>query len=195
MGILSWLRSLVADFFHADRDDLDEAARRAREELEELRGLAVFAVAQARRTELELREALAEAEPDRARLVWLVPRLEEERARAEALVERFHQREQEEEDRLSRLGSVRAAHELNDRRERLQAELARADGAADEEELTRLEDEARANAHRLDVLVALQEGRDLPSVGKHMAEADADLLERARRLVDQSRDEELTRED
>ncbi len=186
MGLWSWLRSLVADFFCADADECDEAARRAQEELDELRGMAIFAVAQARRTELELREALAGAEPDRTRLAWLVPRLEEERARAEALVARFREREQAEEDRLRRLGGVRAVRALNRRRERLQAELARAHRAADEEELVQLEDEARAEAHRLDVLVALDEGGELPAVSGRAPVAEEDLPARARRLLEQS---------
>lgn len=186
MGILSWLRSIVADFFCADDNGCDEEARRTREELEELRAMAIFAVAQARRTELELREALAGAEPDGRRLAYLVPRLEEERARAEALVERFRAREQAEEERLRRLGSVRAAQELNRRREHLHNELDRAGRAVDEEELARLEDEARAEAHRLDVLVALNEGEQLPPTHSRTPGAEEDLLARARRLVEQS---------
>lgn len=189
MGILSWLRSIVADFFCADADECDEDARRAREELEQLRSMAIFAVAQARRTELELREALGEAEPERARLAWLVPRLEEERARADALVERFHEREQAEQERLRRLGQLKGARALNRRRERLQAALARADRAADEEELTRLEDEARAEAHRLDVLVALDQGEEPPATHSRAPEGEEELLARARRLVQQSRED------
>lgn len=186
MGLWSWLRSIVADFFCADADERDEAARRAQEELDELRRMAIFAVAQARRTELELREALAEPEPDRGRLAYLVPRLEEERARAEGLMEQFREREQGEEQRLRRRGAVRAAQELNERRERLQAELARARRAAGEEELVQLEDEARAEAHRLDVLVALDEGGELPAVCGRAPEAEEDLPARARRLLEQS---------
>jgi hypothetical protein len=158
MRILSWLRQAVADFFCAGSDEDDAEARSARRELEELRSLTLLAVAQARRTELELREVLDEEPPDGARLADLVPRLEEERARANNLMAGYRRREDEEAERLSRLGQVRLAGEINERRRELREALNVASSAGRREELVQMEDEARAEAFRLDVLDRLDSG-------------------------------------
>ncbi len=183
MGIISWLRRIVADFFHANGDELTQASQQAQAEIEELRGLTIFAVAHARRTELELREVMATDEPDRVRLAWLVPRLEEERARAAALVERYRQRQEAEAERLELLGELRATEEITRRREELRRSVGRAGEALSEEELAGLEDEARAEAVRLDVLERLEAG-DVGEVAAADRRADVDLVARARRLLD-----------
>lgn len=181
MRILSWLRRAVADFF-CDGPDEDEAeADRTRQELEELRSLTLMAVAQTRRTELELQQALEESPPDNTRLAVLVPRLEEERARANNLMERYRRREAKEEERLFRLGQVRLAEEINERRQDLRDTVNLA-SAAREEELVELEDEARAEAFRLDLLEKLDAG------GVHDREAasgaqEEELAARARQLL------------
>ena len=182
MGIISWLRRIVADFFCANGDELTLASQQAQAEIEELRGLTIFAVAHARRTELELREIMATDEPDQARLAWLVPRLEEERARAAALVERYRQRQEAEAERLERLGELRATEEIT-RREELRRSIGRAGEALSEEELTGLEDEARGEASRLDVLEHLEAG-DAGEVTAAGGLADVDLVARAQRLLD-----------
>ena len=181
MGILSWLRSFVADLFHAGSDEPSANARRAEAELEELRNLTLLAVAQARRTAFELRETMAESEPDRARLTHLVPVLEEERARAETMLERYREREKTEADRLKRLGELRAAEALNQRRARLRDEVLHATESLGEHELARMEDEARGEAYRLDVLGALEAAVPPPAASG----GAEDLMSRARRLLDQ----------
>jgi len=96
MRIPGWLRQAVADFFHAASDETDAQVRQIGEELEELRSLTLLAVAQARRTELELHDALSAGSPDHHRLAELIARLEEERSRANNLMERYRRREDEE---------------------------------------------------------------------------------------------------
>ncbi|MFW6438154.1 MAG: hypothetical protein ACOCZ7_03985 [Armatimonadota bacterium] len=173
----------MADFFNADSDERDAETEEARRELEELRSLVMLAVAQARRTELELRDTL-EAEPrDNTRLANLVPRLEEERARAEALLERYRKREDEEEQRLARLGQVRLAEEVNERRTELRGALDLASQTSRAEELTAMEDEARAEAFKLDVLDRLDAGEDYVPGVEHNA-GEEDLEERARKLLE-----------
>ncbi len=187
MRIISWLRSIVADFFRADTDEREREAEQVRAELEELRTLALLAVAQARRTELELRELMAAPEPEMTRLSALVPRLEEERARADELLERYRQREEAEEERLERLGAVRHSAEISRRRDDLRAAIGRAGHARHDEELARLEDEARAEAHRLDVLAQLDAGAPADEVpAAPVGPAERDLLARARALLDES---------
>jgi len=182
MRIPSWLRRAVGDFFNADSDERDAEGEQARQELEELRSLVTLAVAQARRTELELRDVL-EAEPrDNVRLAELVPRLEEEGARADALLERYRQREEEEEDRLARVGQVRLAEEINERRAELRGTIAFASRASRAEELTAMEDEARAEAFKLDALDGLDAGEGLAPAARQSAEQE-ELEARARKLL------------
>lgn len=184
MRILSWLRQTVADFFCADDDERDLEAERAREELDELRSLALLAVAQARRTELELRDALQGGDEPARRLADLVPRLEEERARASDLVERFRRLETEEEARLSRLGQLRLAEEVNERRRELRGAIDLASRASREEDLTAMEDEARAEAFRLDVVSRLDAGEPFERATPGELGAE-ELRARARKLLEE----------
>ena len=182
MGILGWLRSLVADFLNAVHDGDDARGEEARGELEQLRSLAMLATAEARRTELELKDAMA-AGPDAARLADLVPRLEEQRARARDLLERYRTRDQEETRRLQRAGEARLAGEVNARRRDLRRAIDAASAASREEELARMEDEARAEAFRLDVLDRLDAGEP---VRDEVSDArEADLEQRARTLLEE----------
>jgi hypothetical protein len=181
---MSWLRHVVADFFCAGDGECDEQARQARRELEQLRAVAVLAVAQARRTELELRDVMAASEgPGRARLAELVPKLEAERERAQELVERTHRREREETERLARLGDLRTAEEINRRRDDLRATVNRMSRTGAADELARMEDEARAEAFRLDLLESLDAGK-APEAPAPQG-SSPDLAERARRLLAQ----------
>jgi len=177
----------VADFFCADTDEREREAEQVRAELEELRTLALLAVAQARRSELELRELMAAPEPEMTRLSALVPRLEEERARADELLERYRLREEAEEERLARLGALHHSAEINELRDELREAIGRADRARDDEELARLEDEARAEAHRLDVLAQLDAGAPVDElVAPRVGPADRGLLARAQALLQES---------
>ncbi|MFW5867439.1 MAG: hypothetical protein ACOCX2_06455 [Armatimonadota bacterium] len=184
MRIMSWLRRAVADFFNADSDERDAEAERAREELEELRSLVMLAIAQARRTELELRDALDAETPGGIRLAELVPRLEEERARASTLLERYRRREAEEEQRLARLGQIRLAEDVNERREDLREDIDLASRTSRTEELTAMEDEARAEAFRLDVLDRLDAGEG-HAPGTSSATEEEELTARARKLLEE----------
>ncbi|MGD9496116.1 MAG: hypothetical protein AB7Y46_07385 [Armatimonadota bacterium] len=187
MRIISWLRDLVADFFSAGEEADSREAELIRGDLEKLRTLVLLAVAQARRTELELRELLAVAEPDARRVESLAQRLEEERGRARELVEQFRQREAEAAEHLSRLGQVRLAEEMNARREDLRRSLAEAGRARNEAELARLEDESRAEAYRLDVLERLDAGRQVREPPRAAARlTDAEIIAHAKALLDES---------
>lgn len=183
MRIMGWLRDAVADFFCAGSEDENRESERAREELEELRSLTMLAVAQARRTELELQDALATEPPDEQLLVDLVPRLEEERARADNLMERYRVREAQEQQRLARLGQVRMAEEINERRRELRGAVDFTSEATSEEQLQAMEDEARAEAFRLDVAEDLDAGRGFDRASE--ARSSEDLTERARRLLEE----------
>lgn len=185
MRIPGWLRRAVADFFCMSTDEPDPEAERAREELDGLRSLTMLAAAQARRTELELQDVLADDPPDSARLAELVPRLEEQRARADNLMEQYRRRESEEEERLSRLGQLQMAEEMNERRRELREEVSQAALIAREEQLQRMEDEARAEAYSLDVVNRLDAG-DPGDIQRGSDAADRDLAERARILLEQS---------
>jgi len=182
MRILSWLRRVVADFFCVEPDECDLENERNRQELAELRSLTMLAIAQARRTELELKDALDAGPPGSESLLVLVPRLEEQRARADKLMERYREREAEEEERLARLGQVRLTHELNERRRELRDAVGIASETSREEELVAMEDEARAEAFRLDVLDELDAGGGYerePDDGGEEA-----LAERGRQLLE-----------
>lgn len=183
MRILSWLRRLVAGFFCVDADERHRQARKVEERLEELRAVALLMVAQARRTELELREMMGEDEPDTPRIAAVVTRLEDERARADELLERYREAEEEAEQRLGRLGQARALEEINERREDLRTFVNRAGEAGDEEQL----DEARAEAMRLDVLEHLDAGKPPPSRARWRRGDDEEVMARARRLLEQDR--------
>ena len=182
MRFLSWLRRAVADFFDAGHDEREAEAERIRRELEELRSVTMLAVAQARRSELELREALNAASPDPARLAELVPRLEEERARADTLLQRYRDREADEEERLVRLGQVRLAEEINERRRDLRGEIDLVSRTSRDDELTAMEDEARSEAFRLDVLSSLDAGEDYRLSADQSAGTE-ELEARARKLL------------
>jgi hypothetical protein len=166
-------------------DEPDPEAERAREELDGLRSLTMLAAAQARRTELELQDVLADDPPDSARLAELVPRLEEQRARADNLMEQYRRRDSEEEERLSRLGQLQMAEEMNERRRELREEVSQAALIAREEQLQRMEDEARAEAYSLDVVNRLDAGEP-GDIQRGSDAADRDLAERARMLLEQS---------
>jgi hypothetical protein len=184
MRFLSWLRQAVADFFNAS-DAREAEAQRVRQELEKLRSLTMLAVAQARRTELELRDALGADSGNRARLAVLVPRLEEERARADNLMQQYRAREAEEEERLSRLGQVQLADEINQRRRDLRGTVDFASQTSREEDLIALEDEARAEAVRLDVLEALDTDGAV-DLTTPKGDGVEDLRTRARKLLEQT---------
>ncbi|MFO8079124.1 MAG: hypothetical protein R6V07_02355 [Armatimonadota bacterium] len=184
MRFLSWLRKAVADFFNAS-DAREADAERVRQELEKLRSLTMLAVAQARRTELELRDSLAHEPENDTRLATLVPRLEEERARADNLMQRYRAREAEEEERLSRLGQIQLAEEINQRRRDLRGRVDFAERTSREEDLNALEDEARAEAFRLDVVEALDTDGEADLTTPQRGGVE-DLRARARKLLEQT---------
>ncbi len=186
MRIPSWLRGTVADFFRVESDEDDAEAERARSELAEARSLALLAVAQARRTELELRDVLAGGAPDPTRLAELVPRLEEERGRADNLVAEYRRLEDETAARMTRLGNVRLAEELNERREELREDMDAASRASRDEQLAQMQDEARADAYRLDVLERLDTGEGW----SRETAGEAELIARAQQLLAEEPHEE-----
>lgn len=195
MGIISWLRRIVADFFCVGEDTTREAEQ-VGAELEELRTLVLLAVAQARRTELDLRELLDEAEPDVRKLTLAMSRLEVERGRARELVDRFRRREREAADRLARLGDVRMAEEINQRRDELRRSIGETGEALDRQELTRLEDEARAEAYRLDVLERLEADSETPEAAPYTPPpSEENVISRARALLEEPNIEEPLSED
>jgi len=193
MRIPSWLRQTVADFFRVESDEDDAEAERARRELEEARSLALLAVAQARRTELELRDVLAAGASDPTRLAELVPRLEEERGRAGNLMADYRHREDETAARMTRLGNVRLAEELNERREELREAMDAASRAGRDEQLAQTEDEARTDAYRLDVLDRLDAGDGWSresAASERDAGGEAELIARAQQLLAEESHEE-----
>ncbi|MGC9316680.1 MAG: hypothetical protein ACP5KN_01435 [Armatimonadota bacterium] len=192
MGIISWLRRIVADFFCVGEDDTTREAEQVRAELDELRTLVLLAVAQARRTELDLRQLLDAAEPDVRKLTLAMSRLEVERGRARELMDRFRMREEAAAERLARLGDLRMAEEINQRRAELRRSIGETGGALDKEELTRLEDEARAEAYRLDVLDHLEAtGGHTPQPAPHTPPQDREnVISRARALLEEPNIEE-----
>ncbi len=188
MRILRWLRRIVADYLgvHDEsaqlRDDLER-------ELDALRATAAVAVAQVGHTELQLREAL-EAEDQTTSLAPLVSRLTEERARAGKLIERYHRRQAQATEDLQRRGETRRIEQLNAERERLRRFVTDTSDAADSEALVELEDEARAEAARLDVLAAFDAGKTPATPAKSVTDQE-EIREQARKLVEQDTAEQL----
>jgi hypothetical protein len=77
------------------------------------------------------------------------------------------------------------AEEMNERRRELREQVSQATLTAREEQLQRMEDEARAEAYSLDVVNRLDAG-DPGDIQRGSDAADRDLAERARILLEQS---------
>ncbi len=189
MRMLSWLRRVVADYFGGPDDDA-QIREDFERELSALRAIASLAVAEAGHTELQLRDALADEEPDTASLRSLVSRLTEERARASEAIERFHRRQAQAAEDMQRLGETRRLDQLNAERERLRRFVADTSDAPDSEALVQMEDEARAEAARLDVLAAFDAG-ETPVTASGIATGQEEIREQARILVEQDTVEQL----
>ncbi len=185
----SWLRSIVADYLgvHDDGAQLREDLER---ELNALRAIAAVAVATVGRTELQLREALDAEDQTTGSLAPLVSRLTEERARASEALAHYHRRQAQAAEDMRRLGETRRLEHLNAERERLRRFVTDTSDAADSEALVELEDEARGEAARLDVLAAFDAGRT-PAAAAESAIDQEDIREQARRLVEQDTAEQL----
>lgn len=183
MTTLSWLRNLVAGFFDSEVDELSTARGDTERGLEALKAVAALAVAQAGRAELELREALEAGAPD-ATVQARTRRLCEERARAAGLVEAYRERQERAIDDLGRLGEARRIEQLNAERERLRRFVTSSAAVRDREALAEIEDEARAEAARLDVLAALESG-DRPALEAVMAADQEGVRQQARNLLDE----------
>ena len=189
MSILSWLRRVVADFFCVGDGDAGLAAEQLERELEALKAVAALSVAQAGVTELRLREALAAGEAGRAELPGLVSRLEEERARAAEQVERYRERQSRALAEMRGLGEAQRAVRLNEARVELGEFIRQTADATDEAALVGLEEEARAEAARLDTLDALSAGRRPPATD--LPRGQEELEARARKLVAQDTGRQL----
>lgn len=160
MRLAQWLRRILADWAEASPSPDERIAGDCQRAVEALRAAAALAVAQAQRSELELREALAAQTPDDAHVAALVSRLEQDRQSADQQVAAFRRYREQAEDALERLGDARRIEALNHQRERLREFVASAEAAADPEHAARLELEARAEAARLDVLEDLEHGHN-----------------------------------
>ena len=183
MTTLSWLRSLVAGFFDSPHDEQADPCGDVESELDSLKAVAALAVAQAGRAELELREAL-EANAPEAMVRARTRRLQEERARAAGLVERYRQHQERAVADLERLGQARRIERLNAERERLRRFVADSAAARDGGALDELEDAARAESARLDALAALEEGRS-PYDEAQAASEHEEVRQQARDLLAQ----------
>lgn len=183
MGLLSWLRRVVAGFFCADRDDIGAPAAEDQSAPAAAKAVAALAVAQALRAEVELREALAAGEEGEVHIAALTSQLQESRHRASLHIHTYRERQQQAAEDLQTIGEIRRAEEINEERERLSRLLARVEALTDPEGLEQLEAEARAEAARLDVLDALSEGieQPLPTVTPTQ---HSDARERARALLE-----------
>jgi hypothetical protein len=183
MGIMSWLRRIVADFLCTDGDESEREAGEEERELGAEKAVAALAVAQAHRSHLELQAAMQSGAADPAQLGRLVGKLEEDRERARQLVVSYRESQRRMVENLRRRGEMRVAAELSRERQELRDFVARTEAAADEAELEPLEAEIRAEAARLDVLTALERG----STGAEFAEKPPgrteDVQERARALL------------
>jgi len=182
MTTLSWLRNLVAGFFDSPDDEQAATRDEIERELGILKAVSALGVAQAGRAELELREALAAGEPD-ATVQARTRRLREERARAAHLVQCYRERQDRAVEDLGRLGEARRIEQLNAERERLRRFVGSAT-VRDRDALAELEDEARAEAARLDVLAALEDGRR-PYDEAQMASEQEEVRQQARDLLAQ----------
>jgi hypothetical protein len=178
MSIWSRLRRLIERLIYGNADVEDGDSDRLEDEIERLRAVCVLAIAEAERTELELREAVEEGRD--GALAGLVPELERSRDRARRLIQQYRRREAEVEAQLQALGEVRRIERLNRRREKLAEFISSAEEATGEGCVQQLEDEARAEAIRLDVIERLNRGQAArgPSAG-------GDLHDRARRLLEE----------
>ena len=183
MSILSWLRRLVADFFYADRDELEVATGDVQRELDAAKAVAVLAVAEAQRGELELREALKSRDTSEAKLRALVAQLEELRRRARQQVVSFRERQARTADALSKMGELKRAAEINEEREHLREYVARAEASVDETALEDLEADVRSEAARLDVLERLERGVAETRTPEPMAAVGPGIKARARALL------------
>ena len=181
MGILSWLRRVVADFFCVDECSAGPEAEQLERELQALKAVAALAVAQAGVAELRLREALEAGDARRTELPMLVARLEEERARAAGQVERYRERQTRALAEMRRLGEAQRAVRLNEARLELGEFIQQASDTTDEQALAALEDQARAEAARLDALDALSTGRR-PTVPES-PRTQEDIEAHARKLI------------
>jgi hypothetical protein len=158
MRLAQWLRRILADWAEASPSPDERIAGDCQRALEALRAAAALAVAQAQRTELELRDALAAQAPDHAHVAALVSRLEQDRQSADQQVAAFRRYREQATEALERLGDARRLEALNEQRERLRKFVVSAEAVADPEHAARLELEARAEAARLDVLDDLEHG-------------------------------------
>lgn len=183
MKVLSWLRRIVADFLRGDREDTEVAAGQIERELAGARAVAALAVAQARRAELELREALETDPGNAAQLTRLAALLEEARDRARMQVAAFHQRRARAAEALERSGEAAQAARLNRDRESLRVFADRAAAVSDRDALDDMEDRIRAEAAALDVLDALDGGQPLATEARHAQTQTDDAAARARRLL------------
>ena len=181
MGFLSWLRRVIADFSDARSDDLERAAEEAQRELQASKAVAALAVAQAQRSELELREALNQNPPSEVQLAGLVARLEDERSRATTLISRHRDLQERARKALEQLGEAQRITALNEGRESLRDFVTRTEATLDTEAVERLELEARAQAATLDVLETLDHG--LPPPTARPATDEGNVRERAERLL------------
>ena len=185
MKVWSWLRRIVADFFCGDRDDLEVATGEIERELAGARAVAGLAVAQARRAELELKEALERDPGDEGQLTHLATLLEEARERARLQVAAFHQRRTQAAGEFERRGQATQAARLNRERESLRMFADRAAAMSDREALEGMEDRVRADAAALDVLDALDAGQPVVTEARDAQPQADDAAERARRLLAQ----------
>lgn len=156
----------------------------AERELDVLRNVAAVSVAQAQRAELELREALADPSTDTAALEDLTVQLTELRARARRDVVAFREHQRSLTEALRRLGEATRAAEVSREREDMRRFLARS-GAMDAEALQAIEDEARAEAARLEFLQQLDAGH-VPTLHRPEPGTVPDVRQRAQSLADES---------
>lgn len=183
MKVMMWLRRIITDFFRGDTDDTELAAGEIDRELAGARAVAALAVAQARRAELELREALETDPANAAQLTRLAALLEEARDRARMQVAAFHQRRARAAEALERSGEAAQAARLNRDRESLRVFADRVATVADREALDDMEDRIRAEAAALDVLDALDWRQPLATKARDAYTQTDDPAARARSLL------------
>ena len=189
MTTLSWLRSLVAGFFDSPQEEQPDVRDEIERELDSLKAVAALAVAQAGRAELELRDALETDAPEPT-VRTLMRRLREERARAAGMVANWRERQERAVDDLQRLGEAQRIERLNDERERFRRLVAGSAAVRDPRALDELEDEARAEAARLDVLASLEAGQGLPTDAE-LDEDQEEVHQEAEKLLTQDISEQL----
>lgn len=196
MKALGRLLEIIRDLVRGTPEPAQEAQERAEQRCRLARAAAALAVAQAQRTELELREALGRGKEGELLLPALVERLEEDRRRARLQVETFRELQRQAAAQMRLQGDVQGLEALNRERENLQSVLARANAAGNRAELEQLEVEVRAEAARLDLLEQLERGfepshtfRSLP-IFPHEIRARAEKLVQSEGLRTEAADQE-----